>query len=45
MVAVEEFRPEVLLGDIAMPEEAGYSLKRRIRTLGIFFGSIFRRWH
>lgn len=29
-----EFRPEVLVSDIAMPGEDGYSLMRRIRALG-----------
>jgi CheY-like chemotaxis protein len=31
---LEEFRPEVLLCDIAMPVEDGYSLIRRVRALG-----------
>ena len=31
---LEEFRPEVLVCDIAMPGEDGYSLIRRIRALG-----------
>ncbi|HSQ63596.1 MAG TPA: CheR family methyltransferase, partial [Polyangiaceae bacterium] len=30
----EEFRPQLLVCDIAMPEEDGYSLLRRIRALG-----------
>ncbi len=34
ITAVEDFRPEVLLCDIAMPGEDGYSLMRRIRALG-----------
>lgn len=34
MTAVEAFRPEVLLCDIAMPGEDGYSLIRRVRALG-----------
>jgi two-component system, chemotaxis family, CheB/CheR fusion protein len=34
MRAVEEFRPEVLVCDVAMPDEDGYSLIRRIRALG-----------
>lgn len=34
MAAVEEFRPEVLLCDIAMPGEDGYSFIRRMRSLG-----------
>lgn len=31
---LEEFAPELLVCDIAMPEEDGYSLIRRIRALG-----------
>jgi signal transduction histidine kinase/CheY-like chemotaxis protein len=31
--ALSEFRPDVLLCDIAMPEEDGYSLLRRVRAL------------
>jgi two-component system, chemotaxis family, CheB/CheR fusion protein len=34
MACVEEFRPELLVCDIAMPDEDGYSLLRRIRALG-----------
>ena len=34
MRAFKEFHPEVLVCDIAMPEEDGYSLIRRIRALG-----------
>ena len=34
LVAVENFRPEVLLCDIAMPDEDGYSLIRKVRALG-----------
>jgi chemotaxis methyl-accepting protein methylase/signal transduction histidine kinase/chemotaxis response regulator CheB len=34
MTAVEDFRPEVLVCDIAMPGEDGYSLIRRVRDLG-----------
>jgi chemotaxis methyl-accepting protein methylase/signal transduction histidine kinase/chemotaxis response regulator CheB len=34
MTVVEEFRPEVILCDIAMPGEDGYSLIRRVRALG-----------
>jgi two-component system CheB/CheR fusion protein len=34
MREVEEFRPELLVCDIAMPDEDGYSLLRRIRALG-----------
>ncbi len=34
ITAVEDFRPEVLLCDIAMPGEDGYSLIRRMRALG-----------
>ncbi len=33
MRALKEFRPEVLLCDIAMPGEDGYSLIRRVRAL------------
>src|SRR6478735_5073751 len=32
MSLVEEFRPEVLLCDIAMPGEDGYSFLRRLRA-------------
>lgn len=31
--AIEQFRPHLLISDIAMPEEDGYSLIRRIRAL------------
>ena len=34
MREVEEFQPEVLLCDIAMPGEDGYTFIRRIRALG-----------
>jgi CheY-like chemotaxis protein len=34
MKAYEQFRPEVLVCDIAMPDEDGYSLLGRIRALG-----------
>jgi two-component system CheB/CheR fusion protein len=34
MTAVEEFRPEVLLCDIAMPGEDGYTFLRRLRARG-----------
>ena len=34
MQAFAEFRPEVLVSDLAMPGEDGYSLLRRIRALG-----------
>jgi CheY-like chemotaxis protein len=34
MEAVEQLRPQVLLCDIEMPGEDGYSLIRRIRALG-----------
>ena len=34
MELFEEFRPEVLVCDIAMPGEDGYSLLGRIRALG-----------
>ena len=33
MTAVAAFRPQVLVCDIAMPAEDGYSLIRRLRTL------------
>jgi CheY-like chemotaxis protein len=33
--AVEEFHPDVLLCDIAMPGEDGYAFIRRVRALGI----------
>ena len=35
MTAVAEFRPEVLLCDIAMPGEDGYAFIRRLRALGV----------
>ncbi|MBX3185822.1 MAG: PAS domain-containing protein [Labilithrix sp.] len=34
MVMLETFRPLLLVCDIAMPEEDGYSLLRRVRALG-----------
>ena len=34
MTLVEQFRPELLVCDIAMPDEDGYSLLGRIRALG-----------
>jgi two-component system CheB/CheR fusion protein len=34
MACFEEYRPELLVCDIAMPDEDGYSLLRRIRALG-----------
>ncbi len=34
MIAVVEFRPHVLVSDVAMPGEDGYSLIKRIRALG-----------
>lgn len=34
MKAFEEFRPDLLVCDIAMPDEDGYQLLGRIRTLG-----------
>jgi CheY-like chemotaxis protein len=34
MACFEEFRPELLVSDIAMPDEDGGSLLRRIRALG-----------
>ncbi|MFN2425660.1 MAG: CheR family methyltransferase [Candidatus Binatia bacterium] len=33
-LALEEFRPQVILSDIAMPGEDGYSFIRRVRSLG-----------
>jgi PAS domain S-box-containing protein len=33
MVAIESYRPHILLSDIGMPEEDGYTLIRRIRAL------------
>lgn len=35
METFEAFRPQLLLCDIAMPEEDGYTLLRRIRALGV----------
>ena len=35
MIAVEEFQPQVLLCDIAMPGEDGYAFIRRLRALGV----------
>ncbi len=35
MTAVAEFRPQVLLCDIAMPGEDGYAFIRRLRALGV----------
>ena len=34
LTAVEDFRPEVILCDIAMPGEDGYAFIRRVRALG-----------
>lgn len=34
MTAVEDFRPDLLLSDISMPGEDGYSLMGRVRGLG-----------
>ncbi len=34
MCSIEKFRPEVLLCDISMPGEDGYSLLRKVRELG-----------
>jgi CheY-like chemotaxis protein len=34
LAAVEEFRPQVILCDIAMPGEDGYAFIRRLRSLG-----------
>jgi two-component system CheB/CheR fusion protein len=34
MTCFEEFQPELLVCDIAMPDEDGYSLLQRIRALG-----------
>lgn len=33
-LALEEFRPQVILSDIAMPGEDGFSFIRRVRSLG-----------
>ena len=38
IAALAEFRPDVLLCDIAMPDEDGYSLIRRIRALPLEAG-------
>jgi two-component system CheB/CheR fusion protein len=34
MATLAEFRPEILLSDVAMPGEDGYSFIRRVRALG-----------
>jgi CheY-like chemotaxis protein len=34
MAALESFRPDVIVSDIGMPEEDGYTMIRRIRALG-----------
>ena len=34
LIAIEEFRPGVVLCDVAMPVEDGYSFIRRVRALG-----------
>jgi two-component system CheB/CheR fusion protein len=34
LAAVEQFRPQVILCDVAMPAEDGYSFIRKLRTLG-----------
>jgi two-component system CheB/CheR fusion protein len=39
MTALQEFRPTVLLCDIAMPVEDGYAFIRRVRALGAARGS------
>jgi len=36
--AVRSFRPQLLLSDISMPDEDGYSLIRRVRALGVADG-------
>jgi|GEM_PF-2015271 len=33
MTALKEFRPDILLSDIGMPQEDGYALLRRVRAL------------
>jgi two-component system, chemotaxis family, CheB/CheR fusion protein len=38
LAAVTEFAPDILLSDIAMPGEDGYSLIRRVRALGAEHG-------
>ncbi len=35
MKAIEEFRPQLLLSDIAMPGEDGYAFIRKVRALGV----------
>jgi CheY-like chemotaxis protein len=32
LAALEQFRPDVLVADIGMPDEDGYSLVRKVRT-------------
>lgn len=39
MAVFKEFHPEILICDVAMPGEDGYSLIRRIRRLGSKYGS------
>jgi two-component system, chemotaxis family, CheB/CheR fusion protein len=34
MATLSEFRPEILLSDVAMPGEDGYSFIKRVRALG-----------
>ncbi len=36
--AVQAFRPQLLVSDIGMPDEDGYSLIRRVRALGVAGG-------
>ena len=35
LVAFEKFKPDILISDISMPGEDGYSLIRKIRSLGV----------
>jgi CheY-like chemotaxis protein len=36
--AVRDFQPQLLVSDIGMPDEDGYSLMRRVRALGVVAG-------
>ena len=40
LARIEEFHPQVILSDIAMPEEDGYSFIRKVRRLGPDHGGL-----